>query len=366
MKSGIRLLCLLLCMVMFVSCGKQPKENTEPDKEAAESTSSEDQQDIGIQKSDASSDSENYSLDAASIPACALWVFSESNRMFTGRLVSFDEEISWFYQSENYYTKEGKMNLTIEVDGVYKGDYLVGTTVEEIYTYSANFNDVDNPDFWEVGARYLFAFGEFTEGDEKKPVPKKSNHSAIKLHDSGKYELIDGSVDYCVGSRRNPDNTVEMNNTYELFNDIYNLEPTIEAHFDHLYLYYEDHSLNNGYVWNPGENFEYTFEGFYELAEDVYFGELISRTAYFDYTELRDGTNPDLYIIKVKVMTVYKGDLKPGDIIEDISFKYWGSHTISEYDSHHSHKIVDSNKHFFFTGGALDLGYSLDSENSAS
>ncbi len=340
MKSGIRLLCLLLCMVMFVSCGKQPKENTEPDKEAAESTSS--------------GDSANNSL-AYTTRADDVWeVLEQANRIFTGKLVSFDEDLSKNNQDQIYCAKKGKANLTIEVDGVYRGEYLVGTTVQEVYDYGV-FSDINNPDFWEVGERYLFILGDITTGNLTKSVPKNSKHSVLKLDGSGKYELIDGSVDRMSGVYQ-----PEPNSIYELFNALYGIEGLVESYFHKIYSQYEGVTFNNGYVWDPGENFEYTLEEMYELAEDVYFGEIISFVDHF-YDEIlvqSQRESPQLYKLKVRVMTVYKGDLKPGDIIEEITF-YFDGYERKDEDGFASRS---TNKTFFLTGGALDCGYDLDSD----
>ena len=328
---------------MFVSCGKQPKGNTEPDREAAESTSSE--------------DSANNSRAYTTIPDRLDWLVDESNRIFTGELVSFDEDLSRNDQDQIYCAKIGKANLTIEVDGVYMGEYLVGTTVQEVYDYGV-FSDINNPDFWEVGARYLFILGEFTEGILKTSVPRNSIHSVLKLDGSGKYELIDGSVDAKSYSHLYLEHG--QNDVYGLFNYLFCVDMVMEGDYKEFYSRNAG-VLKNGFAWDPGENFEYTQEDFYEIAEDVYYGEIIDCELIANYPELKAGS---LYKIKVKVMTVYKGDLQPGEIIEDISFLKNGYQV--ENNPRISHDFSFVNRQFFLTGGALDLGYSLDSENSAS
>ena len=99
-------------------------------------------------------------------------------------------------------------------------------------------------------------------------------------------------------------------------------------------LYYDRHSNNK-----LGE--------VYELFDDVYIGEIV------ELKELENDEWPFGFAVdqvKVRVISVFKGDFKPGEIVDDVCLRLWN----------------EDSRVFICTGKLIDelSGYSLKIENN--
>ena len=219
------------------------------------------------------------------LPCSEIWkVYAVSKNVYSGRILN----------KESKEDEKGRVDyyLTISVDAVYKGEYNVGDVVSEVYS-----KDMSYRMSFYLDIRYFIMSGideNVTDSDRAKSIIKYSPCSAIRLGSNGVYTASDYSG--YLYSMRN----------YSFDDILYN-----------FMFSYEQQMLDC-----LGKDYfsEKTAKEYCDLADNVYYGEVLQSTQIGVYKP----TGKPIYQNKIRVMNVYKGEYKPGEIVEDVSLKNYG------------------------------------------
>ena len=244
--------------------------------------------------------------------------FEISKNVFSGEVISFE------YEYFNSKKTVGNINFIIKVNAVYKGEYIQNEIVEEIYSIGHFDKNIESENFFEKGQKYFFMLGIDESLNNKEEVQNLLYHSyyrGIKLCANG---MMEGTVDNIHFYGRN---------TYpEMISFLLDLEEQIGWAYCDLYYSYGDLGYDPESDNSMGEAFD--------ISDDVYIGEILESKVI----GVVGSTSAELYQIKVKVISVFKGNYIPGEIVEDISF----------VERRYGDAPIDDSVAFLCTGEVID------------
>ena len=231
-------------------------------------------------------------------------VFEMAKNVYEAELVELKENK---YEYSQYTTADfqGNFKIKVKIKFVYKGDLLPG---EDIVEDTVLFH---YPDCINVGSTYLFMTGideDYIESDKNKFNNKLNLYNFSKFHaieilEDGKFNAVLANSGY-TGSKK-------YSTYYEILYDMLNLEEIGGVYGEYFTEYFTEDTYT-----------VISLEKMYELADNVYIGDIVEIQDYGKSEILLDEYNDwekcAVSKVKVKVLSVAKGDYVSGQIIEDI------------------------------------------------
>ncbi len=223
----------------------------------------------------------------------------------------YEAEVVELKENKNEYFKyttadfQGNFKIKVKIKFVYKGELLPSEDIVED-TVFLHYTDCIN-----IGSTYLFMTGideDYIESDKNKINNKLNLYNFSKFHTieifgDGKFNAVLTKSGYTGGKK--------YSTYYEILYDMLNLEEIGGVYGE----YFTEHLTEYTYT-------VISLEKMYELADNVYIGDIVEIQNFGKSEILLDEYNDwekcAVSKVKVKVLSVAKGDYVSGQIIEDI------------------------------------------------
>ena len=236
-------------------------------------------------------------------------VFEMARNVYEAELVELKENK---YEYSQYATADfqGNFKIKVRIKFVYKGDLLPGEDIVED-TVLLNY-----PECINIGSTYLFMTGideDYIDADKNKlNLYYDSRVHVIEILKDGMFSLAlscsnekdEISLYHYCGRKK-------YSTYYEILYDMLNLEEIGGVYGEYFTEYFTEDTYT-----------VISLEKMYELADNVYIGDIVEIQDYGKSEILLDEYNDwekcAVSKVKVKVLSVAKGDYVSGQIIEDI------------------------------------------------